>query len=83
VPLDCRTWITMRALSMSSIRCLATSDSRRPATWAVIRMARCLGLSSASRNWAISSVLRTTGSLLGVLGRGTSVTTQSLPRVAL
>src|SRR5271157_1737507 len=34
--------------------------------------ARCLGFCSASRNRAISSWLRTTGSVLGALGRATS-----------
>src|SRR3712207_7552858 len=42
---------------------------------------RCLGFCNASRNRAISSVLRTTGSFLGALGQATWATTQSRPRV--
>ncbi len=55
------TWMSMRALSMSATRRVATSETRKPLAYAVVSAMRQIGSFTAPRKRSTSAWLSTQG----------------------
>ncbi len=72
----------MRLLSRSAILRAQASEMRRPAPYAVIRMARCLRDLISRKSCSTSLPVRMSGKVWGRFGQGILATTSGRPNVA-